>query len=182
MRNSVVAFGILLAVACGFETFVPGSVGICGSSVHTLRDGKSLLYTIYGWERISSRELRAVSVLHALVLVPPGTPPVTWQGSYGDGRDEAETTFEWMLGEPSPTTRKLTLRYDDQRNELSVAGRVLPAKAGNLFVITLDEHWRPVVRQLPARVTECKDAPSMLALFKAHDASPRVQSAESHLR
>jgi len=142
-----------------------------GSESKALRDRAGFLYTMHGSERISLRELRSLSLLHALVL----TPNVPMHGSGSRSQmsclDVLES-FDWLLGgyqhPPVPEQKKtLTIQYHGGSRMVTIGGLTYDTRQGNVFIIVLNANWKPTVRQVATVLESMVDLTGVLAALKA---------------
>lgn len=95
---------------------------------------------------------------YALVFPPGGRVRADGTASANDGSSQTDT-LKWVAerdlggGSVEQSGGSLTVRYDAVGRDVTIGPDTYPLSKGNVFVIRLDEGWRPQVTQVAASLS-----------------------------
>lgn len=133
--------------------YMSGSVIPEGSRTLTTVGRESMWLSVEGSRWVSRSRQEDAAAFYALVTPPRGSVREDDSTSTNDGVTHSNT-FRWLSehdaggGGRVVTRHSLTVSYNAVKGEVSVGPDAYPLSRGNVFVIRLDEEWRPHVTQL----------------------------------
>ena len=168
-----VLFGAVVMKPLGQKAWIYNSGAVIPSHTSaltsTLHD--SLVLSVGGERWVSSRSLEEASAYHALVIPPRVELRRDGSVSTSDGVSHTET-LKWL----SPTglagdnqteeLKSLTLTYHAVSQRVTIGSDTYSLAEGNLFVVRLDDGWRPHVTQVGAILSKAVEIHEVLEFFK----------------
>lgn len=126
-----------------------GAVAPNGSRTMTYHDKSVVVFSVVGERRAAQDEMRRAAAYNVVIVPPAGT--TAYDGGSGGGDGYAHTkVLRWL--DSQGTSHEFRAAYDALRQTVSIGGRDYPLAGGNLFLVRLDESWRPHVTPLAARI------------------------------
>lgn len=133
--------------------YMSGSVIPEGSRTLATVGREAMWLSVEGSRWVTRDRQEDAAAYYALVIPPRGSLREDDSTSTNDGVTHANT-FHWVSerdaagGERVLTRRSLTVSYNAVKGEVSVGPEAYTLSRGNVFVVRLDEEWRPHVTQL----------------------------------
>lgn len=161
-RRSVALGLVLLAAAAAVaarpqlkkaRVYLSGSVVPEGSRTLTSAGHDSLWVSVEGRRWATSDRQESAAAYYALVIPPPGRVRSDGSVTRSDGFSHSHT-LKWASetdlggGAVARTGGSLTISYDAVGGDVTFGPDAYALSKGNLFVVRLDEEWRPRVTQL----------------------------------
>lgn len=141
--------------------YMSGAVSPYRSSTHGYAEHHNLLLSVGGDRWVSRDEKEEATAYHALVIPPQIELREDGSVSSSDGISDTET-LKWLcLREPSDNyqraeSKSLTVVYHALTQKVSIGSDTYRLAKGNLFVVRLDEEWRPHVTQIEVILDKAK--------------------------
>ena len=139
--------------------YMSGAVVPEGSRTHTTVGLDSLWLSVEGRRWVTSDTQERAAAYYALVVPPRVALRTDGSDSSNDGVTHTDT-LKWVEerdaggGGRAETGRTLTLFYHAVKGELTVGADTYDLSRGNLFVVKLDDEWRPHVTQLETNFSD----------------------------
>jgi hypothetical protein len=168
-----VVFTALVMKSLLQKTWIYMSGAVIPSRSATLRSTEhhNLLLSVGGERWLSRSRLEEASAYHALVI-PPGVE-LREDGSIStsDGVSHTET-LKWLCPsgpadvDQAYEAKSLTLTYEAITQRVTIGADSYWLAKGNLFVIRLDDRWRPHVTQLATIFSKAVEEHEVREIFK----------------
>ena len=176
---------VLFLFGCCRQQWTPGALMANGSEAEVLGNVNGSIYSMHGFERISRAKLKPISLVHILLF----EPNVETRGG-GSGLSteclNATETLTWKLGNYKAGPFDLPdahfeIHFDGKDNKIQIGGQSYDGGKGNLFVVWLDQKWKPRVKQVARTIKEQQSVAEILDEFKlALPSETDVQAAKLH--
>lgn len=150
--------------------YMSGAVIPKGSSTHSYAEHHNLLLSVDGERWVSSDRREKATAYHALVILPEGELREDSNTSTSDGVTHTDT-LKWLRlraqGDSYQAEAKsLTIVYHALTQKISVGSDTYRLSKGNIFVVRLDEEWRPTVTQFEATLDKADESDEVVEFFK----------------
>jgi hypothetical protein len=145
---------------------IPSHASALSSTQHD-----SLVLSIGGERWVSKRRLEEASAYHALVIPPRVELRRDGSVSKSDGVSHTET-LKWLCprslagDNQAEEIKSLTLTYHAVTQKVTIGSDTYSLAEGNLFVVRLDDGWRPHVTQLGTMLSKAVEIHEVLESFK----------------
>ena len=150
--------------------YMSGAVIPNSSSTPHYADHHNLLLSVGGERWVSSDRQEKATAYHALVI-PPDVE-LREDGSTGGSDGVSHTdTLKWLRlmrqGDSYQAEAKsLTIVYHALSQKISVGSDTYRLAKGNIFVVRLDEEWRPTVTQFEATLDKASESDKVVEFLK----------------
>lgn len=150
--------------------YMSGAVIPYGSATHRYADHHNLLLSVGGERWVSGDRLEKATAYHALVIPPEVELREDGSISGNDGVSHTDT-LKWLRlrgqgDDYQAESGSLTIVYHALTQKISVGSDTYRLAKGNVFVVRLDEGWRPTVTQIEATLDKATESDEVVELFK----------------
>jgi hypothetical protein len=141
------------------------------TTTHTFGGHNNLLVRVGGERWVSWYEKQQATAYHALVVPPQAEFRKDGSISRSDGISKT-LTLKWLRmrehggNSQSAESKSLTIGYDAMTRRVSVGSETYWLSEGNIFVIRLDDEWRPHVTQVEAVLDKAAVSEEVIEFFK----------------
>jgi hypothetical protein len=150
--------------------YMSGAVSPHSSSTHRSTNHHNLLLSVGGDRWVSINTQEKATAYHALVIPPPVELRDDGSTSSSNGIYDTET-LKWLClrdtsdSNQAAEAKSLTIAYHAITQGVTIGSDTYRLAKGNLFVVRLDEEWRPHVTQIKA-ILDKAEFDEVIGLFK----------------
>jgi hypothetical protein len=151
--------------------YMSGAVIPNSTTTHSYTDHGNLLVRIGGERWVSWYVKEAATAYHALVIPPQVELREDGSVSRSDGISKT-LTLKWLLtreqggDHQGAEAKSLAIGYHAMTQRISIGSETYRLAKGNIFVVRLDDEWRPHVTQVEAVLDKAAQSEEVIEFFK----------------